>query len=325
MLVEIKNGVRTNPRGRGRIPRIMVLKCDICGNVYERPYSKLYFDRVHRCSKKCTYESLSGFGVRGADIVDVNCATCGKQDRIYACSFGDHKWGCWFCSRDCYAKYRSEHKELYAENIAAMQTSEVQVRATITRQRRIASGEIQHPRLGKRHSEETKDIIRQRRIENPLIGEKNGMYGRKHTESAKESMSEKHAELLVNGLQKPYGNNSRHGTYKSVKCQREIYYRSSWELAVMKYLDTNMLVSSWDYECMRIPYMYNNHKRWYVPDFFVSFSDGQKQLWEIKPKEFIDSERNKCKSFAANLWCEQNAIKYFILTRDELLDMKILV
>jgi len=87
----------------------------------------------------------------------------------------------------------------------------------------------------------------------------------------------------------------------------------------MEHLDVNPNVSSWDYECIRIPYYYENNKRWYVPDFLIEFSDGRKEIWEIKPKELIDTTANKLKSEAALKFCPENGINdYYVLTRDEL-------
>lgn len=86
----------------------------------------------------------------------------------------------------------------------------------------------------------------------------------------------------------------------------------------MKHLDARDDVASWDYESFRISYVYDNHKRWYVPDFTVKFIDGRSEVWEIKPKEFILSERNVLKTKAAEDWCSENESKYVIMTGDDL-------
>ena len=73
----------------------------------------------------------------------------------------------------------------------------------------------------------------------------------------------------------------------------------------------------WDSECLRISYI-NVTKRWYVPDFFVEYTAGRKEIWEIKPKEFVDSRACQLKTEAAQKYCEQSAIDaYVILTRDD--------
>ena len=81
----------------------------------------------------------------------------------------------------------------------------------------------------------------------------------------------------------------------------------------------------WDYECVRIPYWYNENKRWYVPDFMVTFLDGHKEMWEIKPKEYVATHKNNAKCAASFSWCRDNIItSYRVLTGDELQTMQVI-
>ena len=181
-----------------------------------------------------------------------------------------------------------------------------------------------HSQTGLRRSEETRALLRQRKEENPLTGEKNGMWGKHHTDKSRDQMSEKHADLLVKGLQRPYGRNSQKGIFVT-KDNRSFYSKSGWELATMKWLDASADVTSWDYESVRIPYYYNDNKRWYVPDFLVTFTDGHREIWEVKPKEFIDNEKQNLKSDAAREFCSINGIsEYKLLTGDLLREKSVL-
>ena len=93
----------------------------------------------------------------------------------------------------------------------------------------------------------------------------------------------------------------------------------------MQYLDANDEILTWEYESIRLSYMYHGNKRWYVPDFLVKFQDGHGELWEVKPKEFVAAEKNVCKAHAAIDWCSENAVsRYVILTGDTLHEMKII-
>jgi hypothetical protein len=327
MLIEIKNGVRTNPMGRGMIPRIMVLKCDVCQSTYERPYSKHHFDeKIHRCSRKCVYGSRStdGLGGHGAKMITFKCAWCNKPSvrrEIDNNSTGNRGM---FCDSMCYGNWLSTHPDTYSENTIKMHTPEVAQKISDAVQERMRRPDYVHPRLGSTHSSETKALLRLRHEENPLIGEKNGMFGRTHSGETREKMSDKKTQLILAGKFKPYGTNNKKGIYISNKTNASICFKSSWEEAVMKYLDADSTVTTWAYESIRIPYMYDNNKRWYVPDFIVTFADGQKEIWEVKPKEFLDSDRVMRTTEAGRLHCEQNNTQYRILTGDILKKMSIL-
>lgn len=114
-------------------------------------------------------------------------------------------------------------------------------------------------------------------------------------------------------------------------------YRSSWELSVMKMCDEHDSIQQWASESIKIPYrdpLTGKHTV-YVPDFFVVFTDNQKnkraELWEIKPlnqtlKEHVGKNvynqaqyvRNMVKWEAAKAWCKQNGVKFRIITEHDL-------
>jgi hypothetical protein len=206
-----------------------------------------------------------------------------------------------------------------------MHTPEAATKISERVHERMSRPDYVHPFLGKHHADDAKKRMSATRTERGLAkGEKNGMFGRKHTEKAKEAMSEKHADLLVHGQQRPYGRNSQRGVYEPVKAPREAKYKSGWELAVMKHLDADPNVVSWEYESIRIEYFYD-HKRWYVPDFLVTFSDDHREMWEVKPKEFVRTQKTLLKTEAARAWCVQNGVEsYNLITGDDLRERKII-
>ena len=182
-----------------------------------------------------------------------------------------------------------------------------------------------HPQTGLKRSDETRALLRQHHAENPLIGEKNGMWERSHTAEARNKMSEAVSQRILDGRFKPYGTRNVKGYHTSIRDRKERFFKSSWEHAVMLWLDANPDVATWDYECVRIPYYYDDHKRWYVPDFIVTFVDGHREMWEVKPKEFVGSEKNVLKEEAARAWCPQNGIgSYRVLTGGDLRVMEII-
>jgi hypothetical protein len=137
-------------------------------------------------------------------------------------------------------------------------------------------------------------------------------------------MSETRSRLLIEGKAKCYPGNSKHGRFLS-KNGQDFSFKSSWEEAVMKYLDTRLDVMSWNYESIRISYIYNQNKRWYVPDFVITFQDNHKEIWEVKPKFHRNAEQVILKEAAARIWCSQNNVStYRVLTCDDLRSMGII-
>ena len=115
-----------------------------------------------------------------------------------------------------------------------------------------------------------------------------------------------------------------------------IQYRSSWELAMMTFLDSHPSVIQWASESIKIPYVnpLTGKKSQYVPDFLVLYKDknGKQhaELVEVKPKkeamlENAKSKRdkaflivNQAKWQAALLWCKKSGVVFRLITEDEL-------
>lgn len=79
-----------------------------------------------------------------------------------------------------------------------------------------------------------------------------------------------------------------------------VYYRSSWELKIMNWLDVNAKVTKWGAECITIPYQMTHFEKNgdhsvkshnYYPDFYYEIIDGnsiKKVIAEVKPmKEYL--------------------------------------
>lgn len=121
-----------------------------------------------------------------------------------------------------------------------------------------------------------------------------------------------------------------------------IVYRSSWELRVFKFLDTNQYILGWVSEPFGIPYMkpviLNGKqifkKATYYPDVYVEFVDEngneRHQMVEIKPQKQTRKSRskktlvklqenqifavNQAKWTAAMQWCNAHGIEFIIAT-----------
>ena len=225
-----------------------------------------------------------------------------------------------YCDRDCMAVWRSENTP--PERAQAMMTDDARAKSLATIRAQRSAPDYIHPMLGHVHTEKSRAKMRTS-AEGKHDGELNGMYGRNHREDSKEKMSDGHSRNLVEGKGFMYGG-SRHekGWHTSVKGNdgQSMFYRSSWERAMMLHLDTDANVVRYGYESVCIPYHdTDNHKRNYVPDFLIEYVDGSCVLCEIKPKQFLDNEKTRLKADAANAWCD--ALKdhrYVILTGEDL-------
>jgi hypothetical protein len=156
------------------------------------------------------------------------------------------------------------------------------------------------------------------------------MYGKTHTDEIKQKMSEIVSSEMVSGKRRAYGKNYHEKGYVfSTKLNIDVFYRSSWEKATTRWLDQNNNVKTFTYEPFAIPYIQKegnrDNIRHYVPDFLVEYNDGKKELWEIKPLIYANTEKARQKQLAAEEYCKLNGINgYRILTKEDLKSMNIL-
>ena len=116
----------------------------------------------------------------------------------------------------------------------------------------------------------------------------------------------------------------------------KIYYRSSWELKVMRLLDQHPDVIQWASESVSIPYTnpLTGKKTVYIPDFLVLYKGkngkNRAELIEVKPaaqalKENANNNKNKAalmlntaKWAAAMAWCKKNGVEFTVLTENDI-------
>lgn len=117
-----------------------------------------------------------------------------------------------------------------------------------------------------------------------------------------------------------------------------MWYRSSWEIKVMRRFDRDPSVESWSSEEVVIPYRDKStgRLRRYFPDFAMKRVDGKKFLIEVKPeretvppvktgkseKRFISEcltyAKNASKWQSARKWCEDHGYEFVIITEKNL-------
>ena len=99
----------------GRTPIRIMLKCFICGEEIIRPISHFYKDKVY-CSYKCRdkYKTmyLSGTNSVWYNRIKTTCTNCGKTIDVIPYYYNIHNENGDnhnFCSKECYAEYRSKY------------------------------------------------------------------------------------------------------------------------------------------------------------------------------------------------------------------------
>ena len=113
-------------------------------------------------------------------------------------------------------------------------------------------------------------------------------------------------------------------------------YRSGWELAFMRFCDSNDHIISWSSESLVIPYInpLTGKKTRYIPDFLIQYRNKQNkvvtELIEIKPKKqsVLESKAsnrdraivaiNYAKWAAAQKWCQRNGLIFRVITEDDI-------
>ena len=131
-------------------------------------------------------------------------------------------------------------------------------------------------------------------------GEKNGMFGKKHSMAYKQEQSQRMRNLILTGKFTTNSNNRNthwDSFYQSKK------YRSSWE-ALYQYFDKEA-----EYEKLRIPYIFENKDYVYIIDFV---NHKTKTLVEVKPHELLGDTKTQAKISAAKEWCSDNGYNFII-------------
>ena len=113
-------------------------------------------------------------------------------------------------------------------------------------------------------------------------------------------------------------------------------YRSGWEMAFMRFCDTNDHILQWASESIVIPYRHplTGKMTNYIPDFLVVYRDKNNtmkaEVVEIKPKKqsIIESKAsnrdravvavNYAKWGAAQKWCARQGLTFRVITENDM-------
>lgn len=141
---------------------------------------------------------------------------------------------------------------------------------------------------------------RKKKISFANKGEKNGMYGIKHSDDYKKNHSIMMKNKILNGEFTPNSNNRNTHWGSSFNGKK---YRSSWE-AMYKYWEPES-----QYEKIRIPYIFNGIEHIYIVDFI---NDANSELIEVKPNRLCRSDKMLSKIKSAERWCQIHGYDFVI-------------
>lgn len=143
---------------------------------------------------------------------------------------------------------------------------------------------------------------------------------RKVVHKRKETKEER---IKKNGAYFNKGKKYRSGKFFSIKAGREVEYRSLYEYAFYKGMDSDTSVVRYIVEPMKIPYTDSTGlRRNYIPDVLVLYSTGAVELCEIKPSSARKAVNVQLKARAAVAFLKDNRInaKYRFITEKEIFE-----
>jgi len=105
------------------------------------------------------------------------------------------------------------------------------------------------------------------------------------------------------------------------RLNKDIWFRSSYEETALQLFDEIVMIRQLDAEKVFIPYIKDdNTKHFYVMDYTLYLSNGNKVLVEIKPKNRMTDRVNVLKFAAAKQYAEENNVTFIVLNKEHLLD-----
>ena len=188
-----------------------------------------------------------------------------------------------------------------------------------------------NPFFGKTHSKKSRRLmsINHRDVtgkNNPMSNSETrknvskSLTGLKRSLKSRENISKAISELYLNNWSTI--SKHKHGFFKTLKYSKgKIFYRSSYELELLKQLERNLNVKMIYPESIRIKYRYSNFNHYTVPDFKV-ITKKFKYLIEVKPISKLNDVIQKIKIKAMKSYANENKMKFIIMTEKEIFKEK---
>lgn len=108
------------------------------------------------------------------------------------------------------------------------------------------------------------------------------------------------------------------GSVPSHKCGDMVEYESLLERDYINLLEFDSKVEYFESQPMKIPYMYKGKRHDYFPDFKIITHENKIKLIEVKPKRFLNLEKNMIKFEVGKQYCKVRNWEYHIFTEEEI-------
>jgi len=106
------------------------------------------------------------------------------------------------------------------------------------------------------------------------------------------------------------------GNYYSSKMNKEMFYRSSWELEVCEYLNDARHIKWFDIEPYCVEYQLNEQETRYTRlDFHIKTECGKEIIAEVKPEGLIHHGNNPQKIEGLKLYAKENGYEFLLITK----------
>ena len=207
------------------------------------------------------------------------------------------------------------------------------------KQKSIETSGENNPMYGKNHTDEAKDSIGSKnkgnvgwskgrtsvfsesalkRMSDAKLGNKHCV-GNRHSAKTRGKQSASAIErLLRNGGIHTSWKHCKTGYFYSNKNNTEIYYASSNEEMAFIILEELKDVKSYKRCADRIPIIFEDIEKNYLPDIHVEYINGKIEILEVKPANLLKELLNITKFKAAIKYYKERGIKYSVWTEKKL-------
>jgi len=149
----------------------------------------------------------------------------------------------------------------------------------------------------------------------------------KQSETSKKNWKkEDYRRSVINGLLNaieegrwtpPY-KNSKKGWHYSSKTGQSHFYRSSYEERMYNILDKDDNVVTYETECFRIEYYFENELHITIPDIFASYTNGEQFIIEVKTEYMLNDKLTLAKLTAMKEFSESEGYGFWLVTESVL-------
>ncbi|MCM3443549.1 TnsA endonuclease N-terminal domain-containing protein (plasmid) [Metabacillus halosaccharovorans] len=108
------------------------------------------------------------------------------------------------------------------------------------------------------------------------------------------------------------------GKHNSTKMYRMIPWESTLERDFIKLLDFDPTVVYFEFQPLRIDYLYKGKQKKYYPDFLVQKSNSKRYIYEVKAFEQTKEEINKIKFQVGKMYSRNKGMDYIVITEKDI-------